>query len=214
LLKMLDLRKQLEAHFRFVGGPDNLPILATSRQRSRSDGRGRKSLALTMRDMGLKKMVEVGTRYGHSAILWRENIPDLDLTCIDPYRKYHRVSQETQDRIYVEAMKHAEQYGFKIIRKASLDAVDDFEDGSLDAVNIDDDHTFDACVQGIIRWAHKVRKGGLVLVHDYCSFGMSGVIKAVDGYTHCHNIDPWYVTRDMEPTAFWMRGAERAGLGS
>lgn len=211
---MLDLRKALEKHFRFQGGLDNLPILATSLQRTGRSGMGRESLALVMRDMGVKRMVEVGTRYGHSAILWRERIPDLELTCIDPYRAYHRVSQESQDKIYAAAMIHAEKYGFTILRKASLDAVDDFEDGSLDAVNIDDDHTFDACVQGIIRWAPKVRAGGLVLVHDYCSFGMSGVIKAVDGYTHCHRIDPWYVTRDMEPTAFWQRGAERAGLGS
>jgi len=167
-----------------------------------------------MNDLGLKKGVEIGCRYGHSAILWKQAIPDLDLTCVDPYRAYHRVRQESQDRIYAAAMIHAEQHGFKILRKASLDAVDDFADGSLDFVNVDGDHTFDAAIQDIIRWAWKVREGGLVLVHDYCAFAMSGVIPAVDAYTNCHWIDPWYVTRDMEPTAFWMRGAERAGLGS
>jgi predicted O-methyltransferase YrrM len=211
---MLDLRQQLEKHFRFIGGLDNLPILATSRHRSSRDARGRMSLARTMNDMGLKKAVEVGSRYGASAILWRENIPDLDLTCIDPYRAYHRVSQARQDLIYAGAQEHAAKHGFKILRKASLDAVDEFDDGSLDWVNIDGDHTFDAAVQDIIRWAPKVREGGLVLVHDYCAFGMSGVIPAIDAYTHCHWIDPWYVTRDMEPTAFWQRGAERAGLGT
>jgi len=167
-----------------------------------------------MNDMGLKKAVEIGCRYGGSAVIWKEQIPDLDLICIDPYREYHRVSQATQDRIYTQACENAEKYGFKIIRKASLDAVDDFADGSLDWVNIDGDHTFDAAVQDIIRWAWKVREGGLILVHDYCAFGMSGVIPAVDSYARCHWIDPWYVTRDMEPTAFWQRGAERAGLGS
>lgn len=207
---MLNLRDHLRKHFRFQGGRDNLPILATPSRRLQ----GRLHLALTMRDMGFTKMVEVGTRYGASAMLWRENIPNLDLTCIDPYRAYHRVSQERQDLIYAGAQENAAKYGFKLVRKASLDAVDDFEDGSLDCVNIDDDHTFDAAVQGIIRWAPKVREGGLVLVHDYCAFGLSGVIQAVDSYTHCHWIEPWYVTRDQEPTAFWQRGAERAGLGS
>jgi predicted O-methyltransferase YrrM len=211
---MQDLRKALEVHFRFQGGLDNLPLLSTSRYRRRSDGMGRVSLAKTMHDMGLTKAVEVGCRYGASATLWREHIPDLDITCIDPYRAYHRVSQESQDRIYAGAQENAAKAGFKIIRKPSLDAVDDFADGSLDWVHIDGDHTFDAAVQDIIRWAPKVREGGLVLVHDYCAFGMSGVIPAVDAYTHCHWIDPWYVTRDMEPTAFWQRGKERAGLGS
>ena len=208
---MLDLRKHLDKHFRFIGGLDNLPMLATARARKAG---GRVGLARTMNDMGLVKAVEVGSRYGASAILWKESIPELELTCIDPYRAYHRVSQARQDLIYAGAQENAAKHGFKILRKASLDAVDDFADGSLDWVNIDGDHTFDAAVQDIIRWAPKVREGGLVLVHDYCAFGMSGVIPAIDSYTHCHWIDPWYVTRDMEPTAFWQRGAERAGLGS
>lgn len=208
---MQDLRKHLEKHFRFIGGKDNLPELATPRSRRLG---GRVMLGRVMNDLGLTKAVEIGSRYGASAILWKQEIPNLDLTCIDPYRAYHRVSQERQDLIYKGACENAEKHGFKILRKASLDAVDQFEDGSLDWVNIDGDHTFDAAVQDIIRWAHKVREGGLVLVHDYCAFGMSGVMPAVDGYTHCHRIDPWYVTRDQEPTAFWMRGSERAGLRS
>lgn len=208
---MLDLRKQLEKHFRFQGGLDNLPLLTTALAGRDS---GRIGLADTMRDMGLVKAVEIGCRYGASAKLWRERIPDLAITCIDPYQAYHRVSQERQDLIYKGAQENAAKFGFKIMRAASLDVVGQFEDGSLDWVHVDGDHTFDACVQDIIRWAPKVREGGLVLVHDYCSFGMSGVIKAVDSYTHCHWIDPWYVTRDMEPTAFWQRGAEKAGLGS
>lgn len=208
---MLDLRQALEKHFRFIGGLDNLPLLATAMPRKAG---GRVQLALTMRDMGLVKAVEVGCRYGASAKLWRENIPGLDITCIDPYRAYHRVSQERQDLVYEGAQKNAAEFGFKIVRKASLDAVDDFADGSLDWVHIDGDHSFDAAVQDIIRWPPKVREGGLVLVHDYCAFGMSGVMPAVNAYTNCHWIDPWYVTRDMEPTAFWQRGAERAGLGS
>jgi len=194
-----------------MGGPDNLPILATPLSRRAG---GRVALAKTMADLGLTYGVEVGCRYGASAKLWREHIPDLDLTCIDPYRAYHRVSQERQDLIYAGACENAEKYGFKVRRIASLDAVDGYDDEELDWVNIDGDHSFDAAVQDIIRWAPKVREGGLVLVHDYCAFGMSGVIPAVDGYTNCHWIDPWYVTRDMEPTAFWMRGSERAGLGT
>lgn len=211
---MQSLRQHLEKHFRFIGGKDNLPELATSLYRRRGDGMGRKALALTMADMGLTKGVEIGCRYGASALLWKEFIPNLDLTCIDPYAAYHRVSQERQDRIYEGALKNLEGTGLKIWRKASLDAVDSYKDGVLDWVHIDGDHSFDAAVRDIIQWAPKVREGGLVLVHDYCAFGMSGVMQAVDSYTHCHRIDPWYVTRDMEPTAFWQRGTERAGLGS
>lgn len=208
---MQDLRKALEQHFRFAGGLDNLPILATVR--SRREG-GRIALARVMNDMGLTKAVEIGSRYGQSALLWKQHIPELELTCIDPYRAYHRRSQRHQDEVYADAQKNLEGSGVKLLRMASLDSVNLFADGSLDWVNIDGDHSFDAAVQDIIKWAPKVREGGLVLVHDYCTFAMAGVIKAVDAYTHCHGVDPWYVTRDLEPTAFWMRGTERAGLGS
>lgn len=211
---MQDLRKALEKHFRFQGGTDNFPILATSLNRGRYHTRGRESLAATMKDMGLTKAVEIGCRYGASALLWKEHIPNLDLTCIDPYRAYHRVSQERQDLIYEGVQSNLAGSGVKLVRAASLDVVDQWEDGSLDWVHVDGDHSFDAAVRDIIQWAPKVREGGLVLVHDYCAFGMSGVIPAVDAYTHCHRIDPWYVTRDMEPTAFWQRGAEKAGMGS
>jgi predicted O-methyltransferase YrrM len=205
---MQALRNQLELYFRFLGGLDNLPLVAAARPRSNG---GRLQLAQVMRDMGLHKAVEVGCRYGASAKLWRETIPELDLTCIDPYVAYHRISQRRQDEIHAGALENAKTYGFTLIRAASLQVVGDFADGSLDWVHIDGDHSFDAAVQDIIRWVPKVRQGGLVLIHDYCAFGLSGVMPAVNAYTGCHWIDPWYVTRDMEPTAFWQRGAERAG---
>ena len=237
--KMQDLRKHLEKHFHFMGGRDNMPILAEPMSRkeewvtkwdvadpanfithsSSMRNGGRLQLAKTMSDMGLKTAVEVACRYGQidyksqadeSAKLWLDNIADLYLTCIDPYVAYHRVSQERQDLIYAEAQKNAAKFGFNLMRIASLDAVDGYDDGELDWVCIDGNHCFDAAVQDIIRWAPKVRVGGLVLVHDYCEFALSGVIPAIDSYTQCHWIDPWYVTRDKEPTAFWQRGEERA----
>jgi len=224
---MLDreqFRAALEKHFRFIGGLDNLPELAsptvslcrpdgTKLPRDQRRSHGRVALAKTMNDLGFKKGVEIGCRYGASALLWVEHIPGLELTCIDPYRAYHRIGQPRQDEIFAGAQENAAGK-FTILRAASLDVVDQWKDGSLDFVNIDGDHSFDAAVQDIIRWAPKVREGGLVLVHDYCVFGLSGVIPAIDAYTSCHKIDPWYVTRDMEPTAFWMRGVEKAGLGS
>ena len=208
---MLDLREHLNEHFRFMGGLDNLPILATPKPRKYG---GRVQLAKVMADMGLLKAVEVGTRYGASAKMWMETIPDLDLTCIDPYRAYGRVSQRRQDQVYEGAIENAQTYGFVLYRCPSLDAVDEWEDDSLDWVNIDGDHRFDAAVRDIIQWAPKVRDGGLVLVHDYCCFSRSGVMPAVNGYTSSHMCDPWYVTRDKEPTAFWQRGCERAGMQS
>ena len=205
---MMELRVVLDRYFRFQE-PDNLPRFARPIPR---DASGRNHMALVMRDMGYCKGVEIGTRSGASAELWCSTIPNLRLVCIDPYLKSNRISERRQNGYYEQALKNSEKYGFVLMRTRSLDAVNEFEDGSLDFVYVDGDHCFDGAVQDIIRWAPKVREGGLVLVHDYCTLGMSGVMAAVNAYTHSHWIDPWYVTRDMEPTAFWQRGAERAGL--
>ena len=86
-----------------------------------------------------------------------------------------------------------------------MDALADFEDSSLDFVFIDGNHTFDYAVSDIIYWSYKVRKGGIVAAHDYYAFAKNGVMKAVDAYTHCHHIDPWYVTYEHVPTAFWFK---------
>jgi len=203
------LYQALKRHFRFVRGKDNLPILATPRA---GRNNGRLGLANTMADLGFTRGLEIGTRYGQSARTWLDIIPGLELVCIDPYQAYHHTRQSEQEKIYADAQANLAEYrNVALLRITSRAAVHSFEDGSLDFVYIDGDHTFDEAAQDIIQYAPKVRPGGLVLVHDYCSFLRSGVIQAVDAYTHCHRIEPWYVTRDYEPTAVWQRGTERAG---
>ena len=105
---------------------------------------------------------------------------------------------------------NAKKFGFKVWKMTSMEAVDRFEDESVDFVNIDGGHKFDVFVQDLVRYVPKVRRGGLILIHDYCPIMGGGIVKAVDAYTHCHRIDPWYVTHDYFPTAFWQRGVERA----
>jgi len=204
---MQDFRKALEKHFRFMGDSDVLPHGVKARRR-RQDGR--MLLARMMRDMEFRVGAEIGTRYGVSARLWCETIPGLKLTCIDPYGVYRaRKSQEKQDDVYEEAKKNLANLDVTLVRESSLDAFSRFEDESLDFVHVDGDHAFDMVMQDILFYVPKVRKGGMILIHDYFSFYQGGVVHAVNAYTACHVINPWYVTHDLEPTAFWQRGAER-----
>lgn len=204
---MTEFRKVFERYFRFNGERDVLPFLVKGR-RKRQDGRD--LLAAVMRDLDFRIGAEIGTRHGESAKLWCEALPGLKLTCIDPYTVYHtRRSQEKQDAVYEVAKQTLAPFDVTILRKSSRDTVDDFGDGSLDFIHIDGDHTFDAIAMDLIQYVPKVRKGGLILVHDYFSFYLGGVVAAVDGYTSCHLIRPWFVTHDREPTAFWERGTEQ-----
>jgi hypothetical protein len=31
------------------------------------------------------------------------------------------------------------------------------------------------------------------------------VVDAVNAYIHAKHIDPWYVTKEVEPTAYWVK---------
>lgn len=203
---MRKLDDVIDKYFTIRSGGDNMPILA----RQKENG-GRTALARLMNELGFMRGVEIGVNHAKSAEMWCQEIPDLQFTGIDPYCVYgHRHSQEKQDGIYEEAKQKIEAYGGTLLRQMSADAAHEFADESLDFVHIDGNHTFDYVAMDIIQYVPKVRKGGLIIIHDYCNFQWSGVTQAIDAYTHCHDIRPWYVTKGREPTVFWEKGAERA----
>jgi predicted O-methyltransferase YrrM len=167
----------------------------------------RNDLAVLFHKFGFNIGVEVGTYKGGYAKVLCDSNPNLHLTCVDPWRAYGKWSQEHEDAMYAIAVETLKGCNVTFLRKPSLEALSDFEDESLDFVFIDGDHMFDAVIQDIIHWTHKVRKEGIVLVNDYWVSGIGAdVVKAVDAYTHCHGIHPWYMTREnFAPTAFWVK---------
>lgn len=153
-------------------------------------------------EYGCKVGVEIGVRRGVSAKIWLDANPNLFLTCIDPWGRSKR-QQENYEITVAELRSYGERV--KIIKTTSMKAIGQFDDESLDFVHVDGNHVFDYCAPDIIYWTAKLKKEGIMMVHDYCPFHWSGVMKVVDAYTHCHHIDPWYCTRDKTPTVFWSK---------
>jgi hypothetical protein len=92
-----------------------------------------------------------------------------------------------------------------MVRKTSMEALADFENESLDFIHVDGAHDYDNACVDLIFWAYKVRLGGIISLHDWMAGHGAGVMQAINGYTHCHSINPWYVTREKEATAFWVK---------
>jgi predicted O-methyltransferase YrrM len=183
--------------FHFRGRKDNLPW---------NSPRGRRELLGELfYELDFKKGAEIGTRIGTYAKILCDANPNLKLYCIDPWMAYGRLSQDKQDEFYKQAMLNLAKYNnIQILRMTSMEALKEFNDRELDFGYIDGNHEFDYCCPDIIFWSKKVKSGGIVACHDYYPFYRAGVVKAVDAYTHCHCIDPWYITREVTPTAFWV----------
>ena len=177
-------------------GKDNMPVYLRKGTRE--------TLAECFREMGFKEGVEIGTRKGEFAKVLCGANPGLHLWCVDPWMAYAGVKQEAQDVLFEMAKKNLEGLNVTLVKKSSMEALGGFKDWGLDFVYIDGNHTFDYCCSDLIWWSRKVKVGGVVALHDYRPGTWHGVMQAVNAYTICHDIRPWYTTRERESTAFWV----------
>lgn len=181
--------------------------------------RDRNALLVAWREMKYRRIVEIGVQRAFYSRRILTEIPDCHWWGVDPWIPYpnRSVTEKRQETYYQRTLdalrKWLDEDRATILRMGSMQAVGNFEDGSLDAVYIDGDHMFDDKVGGsiegvmldLIHWSYKVRPGGMVACHDYNAMRKGGVIEAVDAYTRAHNIQPWFVTRETLPTAFWLK---------
>lgn len=166
----------------------------------------RRQLADFFHEMGYKTGAEIGVYKGEFTrhLLKR----GAKVYAIDPWREYAdygdpRVHfQARQNEIYESAKKRLSKFGDQcvMIRKTSMEAVGDFEDGSLDFVYIDGHHGFKYVTEDIYEWSKKVRKGGIISGHDYAlkknKPGSPYILQVkfvIDAYTKAFAIDKWYV---------------------
>jgi hypothetical protein len=88
---------------------------------------------------------------------------------VEGYLDVANVSQDEQDRIMESAKNRLGVYGERsiIVKMDSVEASGNFDDGSLDFVYIDADHSYEGCSADLTAWYPKVKKGGLIAGHDF-----------------------------------------------
>lgn len=137
-------------------------------------------------------IVEVGVNVGDnaSAILDVCHAQLAEMFLVDPYQVYDdgAMGQQTQqfwDDTYVGAMQrlapwlqHIEQK-VKLLRMPSVVAAQSFPDGKFDLVFLDGAHDKQSVMDDIDAWRPKIRRGGLLTGHDFCTNDAWGVKDAV-----------------------------------
>lgn len=125
---------------------------------------------------GWKRGAEIGVLKGKTLFALLGNCPGLSMIGVDQWRTLPLRPSENAET-YVDfdmeslaalVAATAENFGARctIIREDSVAAALAVEDGSLDFVFIDGDHTADGVARDIRAWAPKVKPAGMVLGHD------------------------------------------------
>lgn len=118
--------------------------------------------------------VEIGAWKGKSSAFMAVEIVNsgkkIDFYCIDTFEGSveHRNNPELPHlyNIFKNNMKHVEGY-YTDMRMTSMEAVEKFEDESVDFVFIDGSHEYKDIKDDIAHWLPKVKKGGVLAGHDY-----------------------------------------------
>jgi len=130
-----------------------------------------------IKERGWKTGVEVGVKDGRTYLYLLQKCPSLKLTGVDIFEprpgieveggESHAESQLPEHEARLRKItKDCFSTRGRLIKGLSLDAVADFEDGSLDFVFIDADHREAAVRADIAAWRPKIRPGGVLCGHD------------------------------------------------
>lgn len=174
--------------------------------------KGRDTLPELFWALGFTRGAEIGVETGLYSEIIADKMPGVNLHSIDAWQAYpgyrDHVTQEKLDGFYAQAQKRLEGKS-NIIRKFSVAASIDFEDGELDFVYIDANHEFLEVTQDIHYWTPKVRKGGIIAGHDFKRTKGAYIIHVKDvvqAWAYSHGINPWFVLNgDKSPSWFWVK---------
>jgi hypothetical protein len=137
-------------------------------------------LADLIKQNGWTKGAEVGVFKGATFFHLLDNCPNLYLIGVDnwyanpvPHTKNTTLglsswkSPEQMEVYAKDVMDRAEANARATIwRMDSVEAADKVEDGSLDFIFLDAEHTTEAVLSDAAAWTPKVREGGWILGHD------------------------------------------------
>jgi predicted O-methyltransferase YrrM len=194
-------------------------------------GMSRDELYQLFAKLGYKTGCEVGLEKGKNAVQMFENIPDLKLYGVDPYKQHPQCSyvyaaearhwnQAYLNGCMLQAIERMKGRNFELLKGFSEDVTKEIPDGSLDFVYIDGDHSYDMVMLDVILWGRKIRKGGIISGHDYFynknNLGRRAkVTQAISDYTKLHEIkffitdEDHYVQKgDFYPSWLWVKQKE------
>lgn len=118
-------------------------------------------------------IVELGSHYGVSFFSFCEAAesysPGTYIFAIDTWEGDNQAGFYSNN-VYKEVLNNWKNYHSQrssMLRCRFEDAVDNFEDNSIDIIHIDGLHTYEAVKQDFNNWKSKLRQNGTIMFHDW-----------------------------------------------
>ena len=118
-----------------------------------------------------ERLVELGVYGGASYLAFCQTIQEAEIACacfgVDTWKGDSQTGFY-QTELFDEISRRNEKFhGFStLLRMTFSEAVERFEDGTIDLLHIDGLHTYEAVAQDFQEWRPKMSRRGVVLFHD------------------------------------------------
>ncbi len=115
------------------------------------------------------------------------------VSIIDIPARWHAIPQSDMDEIKRSVIdRFSTDSRVDVIQKHSIDALDNFDDNSLDWIYLDANHSFSFIQQDLETWWHKLKPGGYLCGNAYQDNDAQirlldfGIIPAIDAFLEHH----------------------------
>ena len=146
-------------------------------------------------------IVELGTHYGASFFAFCQAVTDAgadaELHAIDTWQgdEHAGFYDESVFESFQNSARAFPSVRIRLHRSTFLEALDEFEDDSVDLLHIDGLHTYEALKEDYESWLPKLAAGGVVLLHDVnpdsgygsATYYAQHIADSVPGFSFPHN---------------------------
>ena len=178
-----------------------------------------RDIGALVNDIGFKKGLELGVYKGALTQTIASRATNMKLYGVDAWTSYEGYVDYPGNHLetvgYPQAVERASRYpNVELIKGWSKDVAPTFEDGSLDFIYIDANHTYPCIKEDLGLWVSKVREGGIIMGHDYFETKNSsrlrdlnfGVVQAVNEWVEDHKIKHLFRSNDRYPSWWFVQG--------
>eukprot|EP00747_Dinoflagellata_sp_TGD_P204766 gnl/TRDRNA2_/TRDRNA2_78467_c1_seq1.p1 gnl/TRDRNA2_/TRDRNA2_78467_c1~~gnl/TRDRNA2_/TRDRNA2_78467_c1_seq1.p1 ORF type:complete len:261 (+),score=27.49 gnl/TRDRNA2_/TRDRNA2_78467_c1_seq1:1-783(+) len=154
------------------------------------------------------RMLEVGVNDAQMAEALLHAWPSLQYLGVDPYPKAlvdgQSFSEPDPEKRHAAALLRLMRFPGRahLLRASSPEVAPWIQDGSLDLLWIDGEHTYSAVTEELRLWVPKLRRGGIVAGHDY-EARFPGVVCAVHDFLARHPSMDGHLHLAPHWTFFW-----------